>query len=61
MLAMLSVLKKVGMNVLWAFLGEKVMGKLIWYTLEYAAKKTSNKIDDEAVAEAKKVYYGGRD
>ena len=52
-----AVLIKVLKSVLWSFLAEKVLAKAVWAFLEYAAKQTDNKLDDQAVKDAKEAFY----
>lgn len=49
-----TVLKK----ILWSFFGEKIIAKLVWMFLEYAARQSTNSMDDQAVKMAKSAYYG---
>ena len=51
---LLSTLK----GIAWSFLGEKIMAKVVWWFLEKATSKTTNKIDEKVVAMAKAKYYG---
>ena len=49
---------KIGLKMLTAFLTEKVLAKLMFALLQKFAAQTSNKIDDQLVADVMKKYYG---
>jgi hypothetical protein len=59
MLGLLTgALGKIGMRVVTALLTKKVLEKLMFNLMDWFVKRTDNKLDDEAVAFAKKAYYG---
>lgn len=51
-----AILIKVLKNLAWSFLGEKLLTKAAFSILKAVAKKTTNKLDDEIVAEAERRY-----
>ncbi|WCE28413.1 hypothetical protein [Vibrio sp. SCSIO 43137] len=55
-MGLLTILKTVGLNVLMAFFGEKLIGKLVFGLLAKLAASTKNGLDDEIVADAKKRF-----
>jgi hypothetical protein len=58
MAILVKVLGTIGMNLLTAFLAEKVLAKLMFGLMERFVKHTDNKMDDELVASVKESYYG---
>lgn len=55
---LVSVVGRIGMKILTAFLTEKVLARLMFGLMERFVKHTDNKIDDQLVADVKKAYYG---
>lgn len=53
---LVSVLKAVLSNLVWSFLGEKLLTKFAFSILKRIAKITDNSLDDELVAEAEARY-----
>ncbi len=51
-----AILIKVLKNLVWSFLGEKLLTEAAFSILKAVAKKTSNTLDDEIVAEAERRY-----
>lgn len=59
MLGLLTgALGKIGMRMVTTLLTKKVLEKLMFNLMDWFVKRTDNKMDDEAVAFAKKAYYG---
>jgi hypothetical protein len=60
MTILVKVLGTIGMNLLTAFLAEKVLAKLMFGLMERFVKHTDNKMDDQLVADVKEAYYSNK-